>query len=173
MISKTISFCKASQSCKELVHQWWHSPHVVEFWDNSEKMWNNFSDYISGKKDLYDYWIGACDEDPFSLIITSDVSEDSPKYLKPWIATEGKTLTIDFMIGELPYLGKGLAANTLISFADFLSENISTLLIDPESANIKAIHVYEKAGFKKVDRFTPEDGYFAGKEHILMMLSLN
>jgi len=172
MPCKTISFCKVTQSHPELVHRWWHAPHVIEFWDNSEEMWNNFSNYTSGKRDLYDYWIGFCDGKPYSLVMTSDASDDTPELLKPWISAEGKTLTIDFMIGEPFYLAKGLAAKTLTAFAEFLPDTVSTLLIDPESENRKAVHVYEKAGFKKVDTFMPREGYFAGKAHLLMRLSV-
>ena len=40
-------------------------------------------------------------------------------------------------------------------------------IIDPAKSNPKAIHVYEKVGFKKVDEFCPEDD---GIFHLMMRL---
>ncbi len=42
-------------------------------------------------------------------------------------------------------------------------------IIDPEKANSKAIHVYEKVGFKKVDEFLPS---YNPVPNIMMKLSV-
>ena len=60
-----IEFIKADKSHLKLVKKWWNKPHITEWWDMSEEMWNNFSDYVLlNKKDLYDYWIGLYDGVP-------------------------------------------------------------------------------------------------------------
>ncbi len=40
------------------------------------------------------------------------------------------------------------------------------------ATNTRAIHVYEKAGYRKVSEFAPASGPLAGEPHILMSLTL-
>ncbi len=81
---------------------------------------------------------------------------DSQDAYNKWLEDGKKTITLDLLIGEESFLGKGLASQMI---QEFLSDNllqVSTVLIDPESANFKAIHVYEKVGFKKIEEFIPK-----------------
>lgn len=168
-----ITFRKAVISDLELLKRWFQKPHVQEFWDNSPEMWQNVISYLNGNKVLYDYWIGSFEDRPFCLIITSDASESDPNApgsgndFLPYLEPQGKTWTIDFMIGEESYLGRGLSYQALCEFMD-QTNDVEAFLIDPEISNTKAIHVYEKAGFEKVDTFLPKGGYFSGLEHVLM-----
>lgn len=170
---KSISFRKLKKSDSELLKSWFNKSHVKEFWDNSSEMWENVESYLNGHKILYDYWIGFFDKDPFCLIITSDASENDPNApgsdncFLPWIEPQGKTWTIDFMIGEESFLGRGLSYQALCKFTEEQKE-VSAFLIDPELSNTKAIHVYQKAGFEKVGSFIPKTGYFSGLEHAVM-----
>lgn len=172
MTSK-ITFKKAVASDKPLIKDWWNKPHVKEFWDNSPEMWQNVENYLdNGIKDLFDYYIGYYDGEPFALIMMCNESEAKthpehlPKYLTK--AGEGETVTFDFMIGNENYLGKGLSYQTLKAFMAFCPPKIKRFLIDPAADNELAIHVYKKAGFKEIDRFKPGEGNFAGIEHIMM-----
>jgi len=72
------------------------------------------------------------------------------------------------LIGNKKFLGKGLSYSTLKAFQKFLGDQVTALLIDPECENSKAVHVYEKAGFKTVSTFTPNEGEFSGLLHFLM-----
>jgi RimJ/RimL family protein N-acetyltransferase len=169
-------FQLATTKNRALIKSWWTKPHIMEFWDNSPDMWQNLENYFAGKKELFDYWLGFLEEIPFALFMTSKLEKnllpDDP-YNK-WLATKGPTLTLDFMIGEETFLGKGFGARVLREFMFFLNkkEAVSTFLIDPATHNTKAIHVYEKAGFHVVDRFIRKQGYFAGIEHLLMKMEL-
>jgi RimJ/RimL family protein N-acetyltransferase len=77
-------------------------------------------------------------------------------------------------IGPEAYLGKGYAIPTLKAFTQFLRDKgIERLMIDPEVTNVKAIHVYERVGFKTVATFQPKPGQFAaGRDHYLMVLDM-
>ena len=122
--SKKISFKLAKQSDLNLLKSWFNKSHVKEFWDNSNEMWENVESFLNGNKILYDYWIGLYENLSFSLVITSDASETDPSapgsdnHLQSWIEPNEKVWTIDFMIGEEAYLGKGLSYLTLIKFTD-------------------------------------------------------
>ncbi len=152
---------------------WFDEPHIKEFWDNSESNRKNLTDYLSGHKNLFDYWIGSIDQNPYCMIMTSDAKDGNPPLLKPYLSSTGKTWTIDFMIGNKNYLGKGLASTTLDLFTRYIPQlidvKVDTWLIDPAADNTKAVHVYTKAGFEKVSEFTPVKGYFANKLHYLML----
>ena len=170
---KKITFRKAIKSDKDLLKNWFNKPHVQKFWDNSPEMWENVESYLNGKKVLYDYWIGSFEKAPFCLIITSDASEYDPNapgsenILLPCIDPKEKTWTIDFMIGEESFLGKGLSYLSLCKFTEDQND-VNAFIIDPEVSNTKAIHVYEKAGLKRVGAFTPKNGYFSNLEHVIM-----
>jgi RimJ/RimL family protein N-acetyltransferase len=176
--NQKITFKKALKADKDLVHGWLKKPHVKEYWDNSEEMWENFENYLKGHKVLFDYWICYYDKEPFALIITSDASEpesgeqNTPDHFVPWLEPEGMTLTIDFAIGEKSFLGKGFSAVTLKRFAEVQDPSVTAFLVDPEVKNERATHVYDKAGFVKVGTFIRGKGFFKGKPHYLMKKKL-
>lgn len=176
-----LTFRQAKHEDLPLIKNWWHKPHVIEFWDTSPKMWQNAEDYLTlGKKDLFDYWLGFCDQQPYALILTSEIdeiSEEDPNF--PFFSKNGKTWTLDFMIGEESFLGLGLGSETLKAFCKFahqLDNTIDTFLIDPEASNTKAVHVYQKAGFEIVREFYREEGNWfeseSGKLHYMMVKTI-
>ena len=150
-----ITFQQATGLDKSLIHTWWNKPHVKEFWDNSPALWENVAHYLNnGVKDLFDYWLGFYDGVAFALVMTSTIDITQPSVYAAYCPKESTTYTIDFMIGEEAYLGQGLAAATLQAFMDFCPTEVTHFLIDPASSNTRAVHVYHKAGFKEVGRFT-------------------
>ena len=170
-----ITFRLATINDKPLIKQWWTKPHVMEFWDNSASMWNNVANYLQGEKKLFDYWIGFYNDTPFSLLMTSEIEKDLPTEhpYSRWVDIDGLTMSIDFMIGEEAFLGKGLGHLTLIQFSDFLrKQGVTALIIDPAVNNARATRVYQKAGFEIVDTFDRLEGYFAGIKHYLMTMKL-
>lgn len=109
---------------------------------------------------MFDYWIGLIDDEPYCLIMTSEVlpnQDNLPEVWKAYLSSTGKTFNIDFMIGNKKYLGKGLGGRTLEKFTRFMQEavdhSIDTFFIDPADSNPRAKHVYEKGGFEAVDVF--------------------
>src|SRR5271156_403847 len=168
MSNKTeITFEKAALQHKEIVFEWLEEPHVKEFWDNSQNHRDDILIFMNGRKEpslyfdgTFDYWIGLINNDPYCLIMTSEILPTETDLLDLWrknLSKKGKTFGIDFMIGNQKYFGKGLAAPTLESFTDFIKDkfypSVDTFFIDPEESNSKAQHVYEKAGFQFVSDF--------------------
>ncbi len=85
------------------------------------------------------YWIGYDEETPFAFLITSPEGEDAT--------------TLDVFICDPSYLGKGLAVPLIREFLISQFPHVEKVLIDPEASNTRAIHVYEKVGFKIVGEF--------------------
>lgn len=109
------------------------------------------------------------------LIQSECIKEDSP-YV-PYLSKNGKTIALDFMIGNESYLGKGFGAQTLENFTKFFKEKVDyafdTFLIDPGEHNPRAKHVYEKAGFNPVGEYVTKEGYFIGNKSYIMIKKLS
>lgn len=181
----TVYFEKANLTHQSSIFSWLANPHVQEFWDNSEDHLKDILIFINGRKEpsayangIFDYWIGSIDNHPYCLLMTSEIlSNDNslPAVWKPYLSVTGKTFSIDFTIGDETYLGKGLAASTLISFTHFvqtIDPKVDTFIIDPAENNPRAKHVYGKAGFETVAEFIRDIGFFKGINHFLMVKKL-
>lgn len=172
-----ITFEIAGSSDKKKVQTWLKQPHVKEYWDATQEIWTNFTDFIEGDKKGYDYWICLYKEKPYGLIRTSNALMPDPKTGKPfdpiisWVESEGATLIIDLIIAE-EFLGKGLADLTFKRFSEIQEPEVSAFLVTPEVKEEKAMHVYEKAGFVKVSTFIRGQGFFKGKPHYILKLRL-
>lgn len=181
----SINFEKANLKYKNTIYEWLESPHVKEFWDNSQEHKDDILIFINGRKSrstyfdgIFTYWIGKIKEEPYCLLMTSvvDANDNIPELWKDNLSKSGKTYTIDFCIGSKKYLGKGLASPTLETFINFFQKNIDnkadTFFIDPDENNPRARHVYEKAGFEVVGDFNMESGFFKGHRSLLMVKKL-
>ncbi len=158
-----IHFEKVTIAHEKCIFDWLEKPHVQEFWDNSQKHRDDIINFVNSRKEicegLFDYWVGSIEGNSFCLVMTSEILSTSnvPDVWKTHLSKTGKTLSLDFMIGNENYLGKGLAAPTLEEFTLFIKDKIDksvdTFFIDPNENNPRAKHVYAKAGFKVVTEF--------------------
>lgn len=172
------SFQKVQLQHQAIIFSWLEKPHVKAFWDNSQEHREDIVLFINGRQlpspyfdGLFTYWIGCDDQTPYCLLMTSDLSELPNESEKNYLSATGKTISLDFMIGNEDYVGKGLAADTLSAFMQFMrgaDPTIDTFIIDPSMDNPLAAHVYEKAGFEVIDRYQVEKGYFINQENLLM-----
>lgn len=179
-----IHFEKVQSHHKEVVLSWLEEPHMKEFWDNSQEHKDDIVNFINGRKEpssyfggIFTYWIGSIEGTSYSFILTAEVhpNEETLELWKDHLSQVGKTVSIDFGIGNKDFLGKGLAAPTLVAFTKFFKDNVDpkvdTLFIDPQDNNPRAYHVYEKAGFKVVGNYERDKHYwdFNGKRTYLMV----
>jgi RimJ/RimL family protein N-acetyltransferase len=180
MQNDAIFFKHANLSHQKDILRWLAEPHVREFWDNSPEHQQDILLFMEGRvklspyfKGIFDYWIGSLRDEPYCLLMTSEVLPDLSNLPKQWIphlSKTGRTFTIDFMIGDKKYLGKGLGGFTLDAFTQFIHNqdpSIDTFFIDPSAHNPRAQRVYEKGGFKTIDTFYWED--FSEEKHYLMV----
>lgn len=178
-----IHFKKADSSHQAIIFEWLEEPHVTEFWDNSQAHKDDILNFINGRKTPsnyfdgnFSYWIGYVNNDPCAFIMTikENPGEDRPDIKNQYISLSGTTYSIDYMIGNKNYLGKGLGAEILNNFTIFFKTQIDpmadTFFIDPNTSNPRAKRVYEKAGFKYIGDFLmDDDGVFSGlKSHFLV-----
>ena len=161
-----IKYRQAAASDRQKLYDWFHAPHAQAYWDTSDEMWQNVENYLNGAKEIFDYWIGELDSHPFCLVITSDAHDGEGEGF-PFNQPKG-TMTLDFMIGDPQFLGKGLASQALVDFTQIERSNVTGYVIDPDISHEKATHVYQKAGFKTIGEHTPKEGPFKGIKHCIM-----
>jgi RimJ/RimL family protein N-acetyltransferase len=166
--AKTMEFLPVEEKFKEIILSWFEKDHVKEFYygDGLKNTLQNIELYIQGINNngvySFDYWIALFENKPFGLLITSPIEEHQEYAIKG-----SSMVTLDLLIGEEEFLGKGLAVEMIQQFILDKFPNTNYFLIDPSASNSKAIHVYEKVGFKKIADFIPE---YDPIPHVMMRL---
>lgn len=151
-----------------LVHRWLSQPHVAK-WFYGQGLQNtidHLDDFLNGRPSGQ-YWLGFDQDRPFAFLITSRVAKPQDELTK-WCHAEGEAITLDFLIGETDYLGKGLSHVVIKEFLLSQFPHVSEVLIDPEVENSHAIHIYKKVGFNIEGEFIPSH---SPKPHYMMRLN--
>lgn len=133
--SHEIHFAPIQSSQRSLIHQWLEQKHIKE-WIHGVGLQNTLDgieQFLQGASNTT-YWIGYDKKIPFAFLITSPEGDDG--------------ITLDLFICDLSYLGKGLSVRMIREFLIGQFSNVKKVLIDPEATNTRAIHVYQKVGFK-------------------------
>jgi RimJ/RimL family protein N-acetyltransferase len=180
----TVTFEKATDAHEQIIFSWLAERHVQEFWDNTQNHKDDILNFMDGRKKpssysngQYIYWIAKDNGHPFAMFMTiKEPSTDDLDEIKlDNLSKTGNSYNIEYMIGDKNYLGKGYGAKTLSEFVEFFRNTIDpkadTFLIDPATDNLKAKHVYMKAGFKYVGDFVMSGNVSgAGKLHHLLIM---
>jgi RimJ/RimL family protein N-acetyltransferase len=133
-------FVHAAPSQKKLLHQWFEQKHIKEWMHGAglQSTLKGLEKFFEGETDTI-YWIGYEKNIPFAFLITSPAGKE--------------TITLDLFICDLNYLGKGLAVPMIEEFLISQFSHMKKVLIDPEVTNTRAVHVYQKVGFKIIGEF--------------------
>lgn len=176
-----IHFEKASHMHIETIFSWLTEPHMIEFWDNSQEHKDDIINFINNNPQTYfagtaKYWIGYFNDEPYAFILSDILQKEQTNLSALHLANmsqTGHTIALDFGIGNKKYLGRGLAAPTLLAFMQFYTSSIDpkadTFFIDPDENNPRALRVYTKAGFIKVGQYNATHGAFIGHTSDLMV----
>ncbi len=103
------------------------------------------------------------------MTIKENPGEDRPQIKNDYLSKTGSTYSIDYMIGNPEFLGKGWGAKTLSEFVKFfynqVDQDADTFFIDPDQNNPRARRVYERAGFVFVGEYIMSgSGFFEGRK---------
>lgn len=142
MISSKFQFTfkPLEEKDRPLVHGWLQQPYIAE-WIHGvglQNTLNGLEKFFQGDSDTT-YWIAYDKDIPFAFLITSPEGNDAT--------------TLDLFICDQNYLGKGIAVPMIQEFLITQFPNVKRVLIDPEATNKRAIHVYQKVGFKIIGEF--------------------
>lgn len=133
-------FKLAEASQKQLIQTWIAQEHIAK-WLHSKGLANTLEDlekFFQGSS-WAKHWIAYDAKTPFAYLLTSEKGADA--------------ITLDLFICDLNYLGKGIGVQLIHEFVLSQFSNKKEVLIDPEETNLRAIHVYTKAGFETTGKF--------------------
>ena len=134
------TFKPALQNQRLLIHHWITQDHIKK-WLHGKGLQNTIEDldnFFAGTS-FGLHWIAYDNDIPFAYLLTSEEGKDA--------------ITLDLFICDLNYLGKGLATQMIREFLISQFPHVKRVLIDPEATNKRAIHVYQKVGFKIIGEF--------------------
>ncbi|HEY2811677.1 MAG TPA: GNAT family N-acetyltransferase [Rhabdochlamydiaceae bacterium] len=154
---------------RSLVHSWLKKPHAAKWFygQGLQNTLNHLDDFLKGPS-FAQYWLGYERDRPFAFLITSQVRKPTDA-VSQWCTESGNAITLDLLIGEDDYLGKGLSHVVIKEFLLSQFPDVSEVLIDPEATNAHAIHIYKKVGFEIVGEFIPSH---SPHPHYMMRLSM-
>lgn len=146
-----IEFKPVTRGDLPLLQEWFARPHLQEWWGEPDEEVALVRDMVEGRDTTRPFLI-QLDGQSIGYIQywflgehqTSDWLEEHP-----WLsAFPADAIGIDLSIGEAGLVGRGIGGAALRLFASRLNESgYSTIIIDPDPENLRAVRAYEKAGF--------------------------
>ncbi len=148
------TFREAKAEDKELIHSWLSQDYIRQ-WIHGEGLANTLSDLeisFAGKA-FFKHWIAFDQKIPFGYLLTSPIDKGGDDKLAKACSQQGEAITLDVFIGDERYLGKGLCPLMMNELLESQFPDVTEVVIDPEVANQRAVHVYQKAGFQIIEEF--------------------
>jgi AacA4 family aminoglycoside N(6')-acetyltransferase len=150
-----------------MLHEWLNRPHVLEWWGGQRPtlgmVREKYEPRIMAEEQVTPY-IALLDDKPFAFAQTYVVTGSGGGW---WAGeTDPGARGIDQFIADPNLLGKGFGTALVSAMADllFADPSVSRIQADPAPSNTRAIHVYEKAGFRRAGVIETPDG------HAILML---
>ncbi|MCB1108928.1 MAG: GNAT family N-acetyltransferase [Chlamydiia bacterium] len=143
---------------EEMLNKWLHQDYIAEFWHGVglQNTLKSISRFVNGEETLYTLWIAYDGDIPFGYLMTSKIDFEKDHLYAKYLNPSSKAITLDLLIGNPSYLGRGLGHRMIKELLLQKFPDKTDVFIDPGVDNPKAIHVYEKAGFYKLEEFIPE-----------------
>lgn len=158
------TFKPVVESQQEMIHKWLQQDYIKE-WIHGQGLQNTLTGLtkfiqlyketqaIDRHSPITQHWIGYEEDKPLVYLLTSNTLKDEESDYSKHRETEGLAITLDIFICDKEYLGKGLATQIIREFLLSQFSDVTEVFIDPEQTNKKAVHVYQKAGFKIIDEY--------------------
>lgn len=148
-----LHFEKVIKAHQPLIHSWLQKPHVLPYFygQGLENTHRDLEHFIKNEPSVHKHWVAYYENIPFAYLMNSEITSEDEPYGK-WVQEE-RGMTLDLLIGDTDFLGKGLAPYLIQKFLKEKARDYKDIFIDPSATNLKAIHVYEKAGFEKIETF--------------------
>lgn len=162
--SPKFTFKHAVESQRDLIHRWLQQDYIRE-WIHGKGLQNTltglekFFQYqaegrnLDYQSNITHHWIGYDGDKPFVYLLTSNILKNTNDEYMQYCKTDGLAITLDIFIGDPNYVGKGLAVSVIRQFLLSQFPDVSEVFIDPEKTNERAVHVYQKAGFRIFGEF--------------------
>lgn len=157
-----IAFRRILAADLPLLRAWMARPHVSAWWGDPD-------DEIAGMRAMIE---GRDGTEPYLLIIDGReagyieawfiADQRTPEVLAeaPWVALlPDEAVGVDLFIGEEDLAGRGNGAAALRAFVAMLrARGMTTIVIDPDPDNIRALRCYKRAGFRTMPELLGKTG---------------
>ena len=139
-----------------LLLKWLETPHVKTWWD-SRLEWTlkliqkKYEPYLNSSN-LINAYIVFVENKPIGYIQYYN-KHDFPREHDYALELPESCAAIDWYIGEPEFVGRGIGTKALKLFLDtHVFPNFDNVFVDPDTANISAVRVYEKIGFTTISK---------------------
>jgi aminoglycoside 6'-N-acetyltransferase len=131
-----------------LLRRWDEQPHVMASDPNDDWGWEV---ELGRSLDWREQLIAEVDGRPVGFIQIIDPAREDSRY---WGDVPANLRAIDLWIGDAADLGKGYGTRMMRLALDrcFAEPAVSAVLVDPLAANVRAHRLYERLGFRFVER---------------------
>lgn len=158
------TFRPAMESQRACIHNWLNQDYIRE-WIHGQGLKNTLTGLetffqhqakgqgLDRQSQITQHWIGYDGDKPFVYLLTSNIFKNTNDAYAKYSECDGLAITLDIFIGDPDYVGKGLASHVIKAFLLSQFSDVSEVFIDPEKTNERVVHVYQKAGFRKVGEF--------------------
>ncbi len=165
-----MQFFKAKPSDVCLIESWLKKEHVRPYFygEGLKTTLKDLDQFANLNESIFIHWIASLNNEKFGYLMTSLVEDGEPQFQK-WKTPHNKAITLDLLIGDENFLGKGLGKDMIKKLLDQQFQDVDEVFIDPQVQNAKAIHIYKQVGFKVCEEF---EAPWSEEKHILMKLSL-
>lgn len=138
----------------ELFAGWLEAPHVREWWGEPAEERAKVRDMIEGRDTTRPYLIRLEGRAIGYIQVWYLGHHQNETWLRdhPWLsAFPADAVGVDLAIGEKDLISRNIGSSALRQFVEMLlAEGCSTIIIDPDPDNGRAVRAYEKAGFRPV-----------------------
>lgn len=157
-----ISFEPVSDRHLPLLARWLAEPHLREWWGDPETELSYICDMIEGR-DTTRPFVFSVDGEPVGYIQYWFVGHhQNASWLEdhPWLGElPSDSIGVDLSIGVAERLSQGIGPAVLRAFVSRLkAQGHSTIIIDPDPMNLRAIRAYEAAGFRPIPELLGRTG---------------
>ena len=157
-----IRFVPVESEHYPLLRKWLREPHVREWWGDAEEELGFIRDMVEGRDSTRPFLI-AVEGSPTGYIQYWFVGHhQNEPWIKdnPWLLElPSETIGVDLSIGCPDRLSQGIGSAALAAFVAMLCrEGYSTIIIDPDRNNDRAVRAYTKAGFRPVPHLEGRTG---------------
>ena len=157
-----IGFTAVAPEHYGLLDLWLRAPHMREWWGDPAEELGFIRDMVEGRDTTRPFLI-VLDGEPVGYIQYWFVGHhQNEEWTKdhPWLLElPADTIGIDLSIGDPALLSKGIGSTALRRFARTLrDQGHRTIIIDPDSKNVRAVRAYEKAGFRAIPALEGRSG---------------
>jgi aminoglycoside 6'-N-acetyltransferase len=167
-----ITFRRLKETDLPLLHQWFNTPHVSEWWEvegerkpSLELVKKHYSPRILGNERV-DVYLIIYDDKPIGMVQSYKLDDEPAE--KANFGLDRNCAGIDMLIGKKDYVHRGLGSGIIREFLKeiiFKEYDVDCCIVDPYVKNEIAITAYKKAGFKYLKTVWYEKE--SKREHIL------